>query len=452
MINRKELVKKWEADEFGKLSVKPIEDQFVKENMSQLLENQETKDIEGQDVFLTEASVSQGAINTAQMSTDSQYVGTAVGLAGDAWKFRPIALALVRRTFPDLFANKVVGVQAMSTPVGLAYALRCVYNDGNNVEAAWDSVDYYAGYTGSTPSASAALSGTGGNTSASDGWSDSSGVGASTSAAEAWQIANQYVSAGSTDWPQLKLRIDQRAIEAKTRKLAASFSLESAQDIRAMHGLDVEREMVNFLQYEITAELDRELLTRMKSAAIDTGNGGAVISAIDLTGWTGTTVNGIDGRWSGEKYMNVIASIIHQSNQIAIKTRRGPGNFVIVSPSIATCLQAAGHQFVQYTANVNPTQTMAAIGKLNGTMEVYRDQYAKTDYALIGYKGPGISDCGIIFSPYIMGLTNRAISPQDFSPRVGVMARYALTDNLLQAGRYYRLIPFYNVSKLIAGA
>jgi hypothetical protein len=95
---------------------------------------------------------------------------------------------------------------------------------------------------------------------------------------------------------------------------------------------------------------------------------------------------------------------------------------------------------------------MAAIGKLNGTLEVYRDQYAHTDYALVGYKGPGISDAGIIFSPYIMGLTNRAISPNDFTPRVGVMSRYAVVSNLLGAGRYYRLIPFYNVNKLIAGA
>jgi hypothetical protein len=95
---------------------------------------------------------------------------------------------------------------------------------------------------------------------------------------------------------------------------------------------------------------------------------------------------------------------------------------------------------------------MASIGKLNGTMEVYRDQYARAEYAMIGYKGNGISDCGIIFSPYIMGLTNRAIHPSDFTPRVGVMSRYAITDTLLGSGRYYRLIPFYNVNKLIPGA
>jgi hypothetical protein len=450
MQNKKDLVKKWESIE-GKMSVKDIKDVHLKENLSVLLENQENKDFSGE--MLTEAT--NGAINTGTLG------GFTGGVAdADSWKFRPIALALVRRTFPDLFANKIVGVQAMSTPVGLAYALRAIYADGNGNEAAWDLVDYYGGYTGSQHGSSAILQGNGDNTSASDGIKDTSGSGADTSAAEGWTISGgcNILTSGTTypdgcdAWPQLKMRIDQVAITAKTRKLAASFSLEAAQDVKAMQGLDIEREMVNFLQYEVTAELDRELLARVKEASVDTNNGGEIIQAIDLTGWNGQTVNGIDGRWSGEKYMNIIASIIYQSNKIAIKTRRGPGNFVVVSPSIATALQAAGHQFVQYTQNVNPTTVMAAIGKLNGTMDVYRDQYARSEYALVGYKGPGISDCGVIFSPYIMGLTQRAISPSDFSPRIGVMARYAITNTLLGAGRYYRLLPFYNVNKLIAGA
>ncbi len=443
MISKKELVKKWESAE-GKMSIKDIADPYLKENLAQLLENQETKDFNGQEVFLTE---SDGVVNVGQLASD----GLSNGVASlDAYKFRPVALALVRRAFPDLFANKIVGVQAMSTPVGLAYALRVVYNDGQNIEAAWDNVPEYAGYTGSTRGTSADLNATSGTgdlsaTVGATGIYDTSATGVVTSAGETWQIAG---TSGTPEWPQLKLKIDQIAIEAYTRKLAASFSLEAAQDIRAMHGVDIEREMVNILQYEVTAELDRELLSNIKNAAIDTANGGEVISPIDLTG----SGHGIDGRWSGEKYMNIISSIVYFSNKLAITTRRGPGNFVVVSPAIASALQSAGHQFVNYSQNVNPATTMSAIGKLNGTLEVYRDQYAKTEYALVGYKGPGISDSGIIFCPYIMGLTNRAISQDDFSPRVGVMSRYAIVTNLLGAGRYYRLIPFYNVNKLIAGA
>jgi len=443
MISKKELVKKWESAE-GKMSIKDIADPYLKENLAQLLENQETKDFNGQEVFLSE---SDGVVNVGQLASDGLSNGAP---SLDAYKFRPVALALVRRAFPDLFANKIVGVQAMSTPVGLAYALRVVYNDVNNIEAAWDNVPEYAGYTGSTRGTSAELDATSGTgdlsaTVGATGIYDTSATGVVTSAGETWQIAG---TSGTPEWPQLKLKIDQKAIEAYTRKLAASFSLEAAQDIRAMHGIDIEREMVNILQYEVTAELDRELLSNIKNAAIDTANGGEVISPIDLTG----NGFGIDGRWSGEKYMNIISSIVYFSNKLAITTRRGPGNFVVVSPAIASALQSAGHQFVNYSQNVNPATTMSAIGKLNGTLEVYRDQYAKTEYALVGYKGPGISDSGIIFCPYIMGLTNRAISQDDFSPRVGVMSRYAIVTNLLGAGRYYRLIPFYNVNKLIAGA
>jgi len=439
------LIKKWESAE-GKMSIKDIKDRYVKENLATLLENQERKDFNGQEV-LTEAS--QGNMNYGNMGgfTDG-------AAASDSWIFRPIALALVRRTFPDLFANKVVGVQAMSTPVGLAYAMRVVYDDGKGNEASWDKVPDYAGYTGSQVGTSGLLQGAFNNTSADTGVYDTSATGVATSAGETWTIDDRCVSAteaaGCGDWPQLRMRIDQLAITAKTRKLAASFSLEAAQDVKAMHGIDIEREMVQFLQYEITAELDRELINRMKAAAVNTTNGGEVIGAIDLTG--GVNSQGIDGRWSGEKYMNIISAIVYQQNKIAVTTRRGPANFVIVSPAIATALQAAGHTFVNYTQNVNPTQVMSSIGKLNGTMEVYRDQYARGEYALVGFKGNGISDCGIIFSPYIMGLTNRAIHPADFTPRIGVMSRYAITDTLLGSGRYYRLIPFYNVNKLIPGA
>jgi hypothetical protein len=216
-----------------------------------------------------------------------------------------------------------------------------------------------------------------------------------------------------------------------------------------MHGIEIEREMINFLQYEIVAEMDRELLYRMKSAAVNTtaAYGGASISTVNVSG------SALDGRWSAEKYKNIVTAIIHQANQIAIKTRRGPGNFVIVSPSIATTLQAAGHPFVQNTAKVNATTIgVSEIGTLNSQLAVYRDSYARSDYAMVGYKGPTTSDAGIIFAPYITGLTQRAISPQDFSPRIGVLSRYAIVDNLLGSGRYYRYIPFSNLSQIIPTA
>lgn len=426
-MSRDALIQKWEGAK-GKVSIASIQDSYVKENLAVLLENQERKDWNGKDIFL---ETSQAANTTASLS-QLGYTFPAGTQDADAWRFRPVALALVRRTFPELFANKVVGVQAMSTPVGLAYALRVVYNDGNNVEAAWDNVDYYGGYTGSTPQASAALD------SGTAGIYDTSATGMNTSAAEAWQIGGSY--------PQLKMRLDKVSIEAATRKLAASFSLESAQDIKAMHDIDIEREMLNVIQYESIAEMDRELLYRMKTASQSVANGGAVLSTINCSGTTA-----LDGRWSQERYANIVAAIINQANNIAIKTRRGPGNFCVVSPQLATVLQASGHYFTRLHSQANATTTVAEIGMLNDSLTIYRDVYAKTDYALVGYKGPGISDCGVIFSPYIMGLTSKAIDPTDFSPRIGVMARYAITDTLLGSGRYYRLLPFSNVGSIIAG-
>lgn len=446
------LVKKWEAKK-GAMSIKNIADKGIRANMAQLLENVESRDFRGNSLF-TEAS--DGGITTAGLdaATNSgpesgQGIGVPYNANGD-WRFRPVALALMRRTFPDLFANKIVGVQALSTPVGLAYALRFTYDkDGTGPEAAWDVVPEYAGYSGN-PGTSATLATFGTSASPVLG---TSATGVTTSAGEKKQIADGRWGEHASDtdeWNQLGLRMDQQAIEAKTRKLAASFSLESAQDLKAMHGLDVEREMVNILQYQITADLDRELLSRIKKVATDTTKGGVIIPTIDIG--DSSSSSDLLGRWNGERYMTIVAAIINQANMIAVSTRRGPGNFVVVSPDIATALQSAGHQFVQYTQTVNATQTMAAIGKLNGTIEVYRDQYARSSYALVGYKGNGISDAGVIFSPYIMGLENRAISQDDFAPRVGVMSRYAITDTLLGAGRYYRLLTFTGVSGLIPGA
>lgn len=428
---KRDLVKKWSGVK-GPLNVKAIDDVYVRENMALLLDNQATRDITG--AYISEAGPS-GA--TSWSSLD--------GSTNSDWRFRPIALALTRRTFPELFANKVVGVQAMPGPVGLAFALRFTYDKtGVGTEASWDKTPIYGGYSGN-PGTSACLT-------SANGLNDTTGAGWTTSAGEKLSLNNAH---GSGEMNQIGLRIDRLAIEAATRKLGASYTLESAQDIKVMHGIDIEREMVQVLQYEITAELDRELIYRMKKTSVDTSvvngvsNGGLVIPAIDVTSSASFNQN-----WggTGERFMNIVAAIVHQANNLAITTRRGAGNFVIVSPAIATALQGAGHQFVQYTSKVNATTTSAPIGKLNGTIEVYRDQYANNDYALVGYKGAGVSDSGIIFSPYMMGLTMRAVDPDDFYPRVGVMSRYAIVDNLLGSGRYYRLLNFTNVGNIIAGA
>lgn len=437
---KKRLAKKW-SSVAGPLNVKSIEDRDLRENLSVLLENQE-RGFAGSGM-VTESDSAYNAVSTVDLAAQNPN-----------WRFQPIALALVRRTFPELFANKCVGVQAMNGPVGLAFALRFTYNkDGSGAEAGWDKVPEYSGYTGNQNGTSAALS-------AAYGGLDATGIPVSTGVGEGWSMFNQY---GNGQIPQIGLRLDRTSIEAGTRKLGSSYALEAAQDIKATQGLDVEREMIQYLQYEITAELDRELITRMKMASVNTAMtgvdptsgkggvaaGGAIIPAINVA-----TSAFNPGGWGGmgEKFMGIVAAITAQSNNLLITTRRGAGNFVIVSPDIATALQGAGHQFIQFTSKVNNANMAAPIGKLNGTIDVYRDQYARSSYALVGFKGAGISDAGIIFCPYTMGLTMRSVDPYNFAPNVGVMSRYGIVDSLLGAGRYYRLLNFTNVDTLIPGA
>jgi hypothetical protein len=421
-----QLIAKWSDEQLGAISIASIKNRDIQENMAQLLESQATKDFHGN--ILGEDT---GAFATGLGNVGGNIDGSANAAA---YQFKPVSLALVRRSFPALFANKCVGVQAMNTPVGLAYALRVYYKDSKN-EAAWDMVPEYSGYTGNTSGTSATAD---------------AGTGAVAATAENWSMG-----AGGA-YPQLQVKIDQLTITAKTRKLAASFSLETAQDIRAMHNLDIEREIVNILQYEVIAELDRELIQAMKTAAVDTANGGANVTSLNCAATSGTTY--LDGRWSQEKIASIVSAIIYQAEVIALKTRRGAGNFVVVSPAVAAALQSARPAFTGITADVDALAGVAEIGRLNGTMSVFRDQYAFTtslgtsDYALIGYKGAGISDAGVIYSPYITGVMNHAVDPNDFSPRIGVMSRYAMSSSLLGAGRYYRQINFTNLNQVIAGA
>lgn len=405
-INAKssQYIKEWSEVE-GPLSIRGIEDRYVKENMSILLNNQKNQDL-GKALFAEDFQIGVNAPAS---------LNTGFPDSGNYGSFAPIALALVRRVFPNLFANTLVGVQAMTGPVGLAYALRFVYADGENNEAAWNVVPEYSGYTGSTV-------GTSGTADA--------GVGVSTSAGEAWKIQ------GSPKMPELQLKLDRTAIIALTRKLAASFSLEAAQDIKAMHGLDIEREMLNVLQYEMAAEIDRETIQKCKDAA-----------PARITWDVGSSA--ADGRWSQEKFTNITTQIIKAANELATANRRGAGNIAVVSGRLATALQASGPIFTRNQSNINPTQVIPEIGTINGTIKVFRDQYATEDEALVAYKGPGVTDAGVIFCPYITGLTNRTVAQDDFSPRIGVMSRYAFTNNLLGSQNYYRRVLFSNLSTLV---
>jgi len=404
--NNNHLVEKWSKAE-GDMSVANIENKYMKECMSVLLENQTEK--YGREILRE----SKGTVDNTFSQTHN----------GQQGAFEPISLALVRRTFPNLFANNIVGIQAMSGPVGLAYALRFTYaDDGFNEEAAFDKVPEYSGYTGSSVTSAGGTSGTA-----------DQGTGVVTSAGERWDLENTADT--GLKMPELGLQIDKVAIEAKTRKLAASFSIEATQDIQAMHGVNVEREMVDVVQYEVQAEIDRELLDACKNVAQDDGT---------------FNTSSTNGRWSQEHFANLVNRIVKTSNDIGTRTRRGVGNFVVVSTNVATAIQSLQNgQFTANKANVNASNNFAEIGTINGVIKVYRDTYNTDDTVLVGYKGPSTADSGVIFSPYIMGLFNRAMAQEDFTPRIGVMSRYAITNNLLGASRYYTKFIAANMDVLL---
>jgi hypothetical protein len=293
---------------------------------------------------------------------------------------------------------------------------------GYAAEAGFDDLNYWNTFTGN-------LSGTSGT--------DNAGTGVSIATAEAWGVNN-----ATTPMPQLTYSMESTAVTAKTRKIAANVSLEALMDVRAMQNIDIKRELVTKLDYQLRSDIDREILGAMKTVAVDTAVGGAAV----VTWQTSAS----DGRWQQEKFNTVANVIVQLANNVAISTRVGAANFAIVSNRVASILQACNSNiFNGNNVSVNNTNVFSEIGTLNNNIKVYVDRYAISDYALVGLKGAdGQNECGVVYSPYVIGMQSEAIDPQNFSPIFGLMSRYALTNSLLGAGRYYRQVNFMNLSTI----
>ncbi len=408
----------------GGLSVAGIKDNLVRYNTARLLENQQTKNLGSE--LLTE-DFTQGVGAPLGLDQGIPHGGDAKGV------FAPISLALVRRVFPQLFANVLVGVQPLTGPVGLAFALRYIYKTNNPnelVEAAWKAVPRFSGYTGSTAN--------------NDGEWDA-GTGVDTQSAEGWKITGETFGSDdpsvSRKMPEIGLMLSRQSIVAKTRKLAASFSLESAADIKAMQGIEMMTEMINVLQAEMTAEMDRETIGRCKALCTP--------RIFNKSPMTLATNDGFIGTNSQERFGMIITHIMKGANDIRTATRRGAGNIAVVSPDVATVLQCANPWFTKVAHEVNGSAVTPEMGTLNGTLKVFCDQYAVDEFGandngevLLAFKGSSLYDAGVIFCPYVTGVVNQAIDPNDFSPRVGIMSRYGFAHNMLGAENYYRLLKF----------
>ena len=445
-VASKTLVEKWSSPARGKVGVGNIADKHIRENCAAMLENQHKHMLSEASFNTGISSLAIGAAPQGNLLPGGKGMGAYGPLGG-------MSMALVRQTFPALFANKVLSVQAMNGPAGIAAALRPYYVDpvtrAATELAGWDYVPEYSGYTGWIKGSSAYLSSaTSGQAiaelSAVSGSPDM-GIAADPQFAEHWMLGGTNrsipsnfptsaygiqnlepsVPTGNEAYPEITLQLETESILAKSRKLAASVSLESVTDLQNVWSVDVKKELLAAIQYELVAEQDREILQALKSVATQA----EPISVSSGTDAAGTMVN---------RGAELVAKILRLSNLIIKTTHRFAGNFAIVSPDVATLLQTAPTSvWSKAETQITGFEATPEIGTINGTIKVYLDQYAKKDYVLVGYKGTALADSGIVYCPYVTNLIAEATDPRDFSPRLGVMNRYALCTSLLGANRYY---------------
>jgi len=412
MFNSEQLQKKW-APILEHKDLPKIKDAYRKSITAVILENQEK-------ALREERSQSQF------QSINETAANATTGGTGNMANWDPILISLVRRSMPNLIAYDICGVQPMSGPTGLIFAMKSKYTTQGGTEALFNEAA--SGFSGTRTQAGRSSSlpdVTGGSGADSDGVQDSFDVGRglATSAGEALGTG----SSGAGSFGAMAFSIEKATVTAKTRALKAEYTMELAQDLKAVHGLDAESELANILSAEILAELNREIVRTINVKAIL----GAKQTGIAVPG-TFNLYSDADGRWSVEKYRGLLVQIDREANNIAKSTRRGKGNFVICSSDVATALAASGvldyAPALSTDLQVDDTGNTFA-GVLNGRIKVYIDPYATDDYCTVGYRGTNPYDAGMFYCPYVPLTMVRAVGQSDFQPRIGFKTRYGLVAN-----------------------
>ena len=387
-----------------------IGDTYKRAVTSVILENQE-RALKEDAAFLSEAAPTN-----------------ATGSAIANWD--PILISLVRRAMPNLIAYDIAGVQPMTGPTGLIFAMRSRYTSQTGAEAMFDEADSdFSGRNaaGSSVDGYSSTEQAGSNPAVLNDSSPSAftkGTAMTTAKAEA--LGDDSGNA----FAEMAFSIEKSTVTAKSRALKAEYTMELAQDLKAIHGLDAETELANILSAEILAEINREVV---RTIYINAEKGAA----------TNTTTAGIfdldtdsNGRWSVERFKGLMFQLERDANRIAQRTRRGKGNMIICSADVASALQMAG--VLDYTPalnnnlNVDDTGNTFA-GVLNGRFKVYIDPYsansAATQYYVVGYKGTSPYDAGMFYCPYVPLQMVRAVGQDTFQPKIGFKTRYGLVAN-----------------------
>jgi hypothetical protein len=358
--------------------------------------------------------------------------------------FDPILISLVRRSMPNLMAYDIAGVQPMSGPTGLIFAMKSRYTAQNGAEALYQEADTdfssssFNGATGTPKNGthggdSSSLPGTdttvnaGGagtaGTTAADTVADPFGVGSGMTTAEGEALGDS----SSNSFAQMAFSIEKATVTAQTRALKAEYTMELAQDLKAVHGLDAETELSNILSAEILAEINREVIRTINVKA----KLGAQTANCTSAG-TFNLATDADGRWSVEKFKGLLVQLDREANQIAKDTRRGKGNFIVCSSDVATALAASGmlvyNPAMSTALQVDDTGNTFA-GTINGRIKVYIDPYATTDYITVGYRGTNPYDAGLFYCPYVPLTMVRAVDQGTFQPKIGFKTRYGMIAN-----------------------
>ena len=378
----------------------------------------------------------------------------------DNWD--PILIGLVRRAMPNLLAYDICGVQPMTGPTGLIFAMKSKYSTQGGTEALYNEADTDFSGTGTQGGGSSSLVGdinppgtTGESSADTSGGADNVedafglGTGMTTDAAEA------LGDGGGTNFAEMAFSIDKTTVTAKSRALKAEYTMELAQDLKAIHGLDAEAELANILSAEILAEINREVVRTINSRA-KLGSRQADIT----TDGTFDVNADSDGRWSVEKYKGLLVQLMREANVIAKETRRGKGNFLMCSSDVAAALAASGMldytPAIQGNAGLSVDDTGSTFaGTISGGMKVYIDPYANIDYVNVGYKGPNPYDAGLFYCPYVPLTMVRAVGENSFQPKIGFKTRYGMIANpyadqtgsigAVRTNQYYRITKITNI-------
>jgi len=476
-INNEVLQEKW-APLLDHEGAEKITDPHKRMVTAVLLENQENA-IREEREFLSEA------VPTNSTGSSGATAGFSASATGATTGFDPVLISLIRRSMPNLVAYDLAGVQPMTGPTGLIFAMRSRYDSQTGTEALFDEAD--SGFSGVSANKATTDIGSGyvaGSDGAALGIGTTSQNGGSGANPNDPSLLNPYSAAknkayatgqgmdtekaealgtdSSPAFNQMAFSIEKVTVTAKSRALKAEYSLELAQDLKAIHGLNAEAELANILSTEILAEINREVIRTIYKVA-ETGAQENVSTAgefdLDIDS---------NGRWSVEKFKGLIFQIERDANAIAQRTRRGKGNMILCSADVASALTMAG--VLDYTPALNANLQVDDTGNtfagvLQGKYRVYIDPYssnaptsAGTQYYVAGYKGSSPYDAGLFYCPYVPLQMVRAVGENSFQPKIGFKTRYGIVANpfaegtteslgrlKVNANRYYRRVTVKNL-------